>query len=168
MNYIIVSALEQEFPFDKELNVLYTGVGKINASISLLTYLYNNPHIDTVINVGTAAGIIEKKNQVVSCGTFIEGELDYPSYVLEPIIINPNLYTLATFDSFQTSVPKRKCDFVDMEGYAFAKICKIKKINFFCYKYISDIIGEQNQEETWLYNYQNGRTLLKEMVIKNI
>ena len=55
-----------------------------------------------------------------------------------------------------------------MEGYAFAKICKIKKIKFFCFKYISDIIGEQNQEETWLYNYQNGRTLLKEMVIKNI
>lgn len=166
MNYVIVSALKEEFPFENEFNVLYTGVGKINASISLLSYLYNNPHIDTVLNVGTAAGIINKKNQVVSCGTFIEGEFDYPGYTLESIIINPDLFILATFDSFQTSIPKRKCDFVDMEGYAFAKICKINKIKFFCFKYISDIIGDNNQDLDWLENYHKGRFLLKEKVIK--
>lgn len=167
-DYIIVTALKKEFPFDDELNVLYTGVGKINATISLLTYLSDNIHIKTVINVGTAAGIINKKNNVVECGTFIEGDMDYPNYTIEPIIKNLNSFTLATFDSFQTTIPKRKCDFIDMEGYAFAKICKIKKINFLCFKYISDIIGEENQEETWLHNYQNGRYLLKEMVIKHI
>ena len=50
-DYVIVTALEQEFPFKEEFNILYTGAGKINASISLLSYLYDNPTIKNVINV---------------------------------------------------------------------------------------------------------------------
>lgn len=163
---LIVTALEQEFPFSDEFNILYTGIGKINASIKLLEYLNNHNNVDTVINVGTAAGINCKRNTVLSCGKFIEGDLDYPNYKLDPIVFDHSLQQLATFDSFQTSLPHRICDCIDMEGYAFAKICKIKKINFFCFKYISDIIGEQNQEDSWLENYKNGRFLLKEHVIK--
>lgn len=164
---LIVTALKEEFPFETEFNILYTGVGKINASIVLLEYLHTNPNVTRIINVGTAAGTLQEKNCVVSCGRFIEGDLYYPSYVLEPIVFNDQLKTLATFDTFQTKTPDRKCDCVDMEGYAIAKICKIKEINFLCFKYISDIVGETNQETEWLDNYKNGRFLLKEFVIKN-
>jgi hypothetical protein len=55
-----------------------------------------------------------------------------------------------------------------MESFVFAKICKLKKINFLCYKYISDIIGESKQEDNWLENYRQGRFLLKEKVINNL
>ena len=50
--------------------------------------------------------------------------------------------------------------------YAFAKICKLKKINFFCFKYISDIVGGNKQESDWIENYHKGRFTLKESVIK--
>lgn len=163
---LIVTALKEEFPFESEFNILYTGVGKINASVSLLNYLHLNPQVNRIINVGTAAGTANPKHCVLQCGNFIEGDINYPNYVLEPIMFDNQLKTLATFDSFQTKLPDRQCDCVDMEGYAIAKICKIKKINFFCFKYISDIIGEQDQESTWLDNYKNGRFLLKEFVTK--
>jgi nucleoside phosphorylase len=53
-----------------------------------------------------------------------------------------------------------------MEGFAFAKICKLKKVNFFCFKYISDIVGDNQQEVDWIENYHKGRFLLKESVMK--
>lgn len=163
---LIVSALKEEFPFEGEFNILYTDVGKINVCIKLLEHLNQNPNIHTIINVGSAAGINCTKNIVLECGNFIEGDLDYPNYVPDTITFNPNLNTLATFDSFQTTLPKRTCNCIDMEGYAIAKICKLKKVNFFCFKYISDIIGDINQDSEWIKNYQKGRFLLKEKVIK--
>lgn len=162
--HVIVAALEQEFPFKNEYNILYSGVGKINASISLLSYLHENPNINTVINVGTAAGVTTQKNTIVQCGIFIEGDLDYPGYLSETIIIDDSKLKLSTFDFFQKDIPKRECDCIDMEAFALAKICKLKKINFLCYKYVSDIIGEVNQEHEWNQNYQNGRFLLKSQI----
>jgi len=165
---LIVAALEQEFPFKNEFNILYTDVGKVNASINLLTYLEKNKNIDTIINVGSAGGIDVPTNSVVECGTFIDGELNYPGYVLETITHNPTKLTIATFDTFQTKIPLRYCNCVDMESFVFAKICEIKKLKFLCYKYISDRVGDTNQETNWLENYQNGRYLLKEKVISNL
>ena len=164
-NTLIVTALKNEFPFETEFNILFTGAGKLNASISLLSYLEINSDIKTIINVGTAGGIDVNKYNVIECGTFLQGDLDYPSYELETITTDNTKYVLSTFDSFQTSLPKRKCNCIDMEGFVFAKICQLKKIKFLCYKYISDIVGEQNQEDNWLDNYHNGRRLLKEKVI---
>ena len=165
-DYVIVTALEQEFPFRHEFNILYTGVGKVNASISLTSYLFANPNIKRVINVGTAGGISINKYQVYECGVYIQGDMKYPSYELEVLTFYSDKYKLSTFDSFQTSLPERKCDLVDMEGFAFAKICKLNKINFLCYKYISDIVGDSTQDSDWIENYQLGRFLLKESVIK--
>lgn len=165
-SYVIVTALEEEFPFKKEFNILYTGVGKINASISLLSYLFENPNINTVINVGTAGGIGLDKHQVYECGIYIQGDIMYPNYEQESLIFDCSKYTLSTFDSFQKTLPERKCDLVDMEAFAFAKICKLKKINFLCYKYISDIVGDNTQDSDWIENYHLGRFLLKERVIK--
>jgi adenosylhomocysteine nucleosidase len=165
-DYVIVTALEQEFPFKDEFNILYTGVGKVNASIHLLSYLNDNPNIKNIINVGTAGGVSVDKYQVYECGLYIQGDMMYPSYELEILTFQSSKYTLSTFDSFQKSLPERKCDLIDMEGFAFAKICKLKKINFFCFKYISDIVGADQQDVDWIENYNKGRFLLKESVIK--
>jgi adenosylhomocysteine nucleosidase len=164
-DYIIVSALKEEFPFE-DLNVLYTGVGKINATISLLSYIHKNSNIKKVINVGSAASISLQKNSVYECGVFIQGDLNYPGFKQDIITYNLAGYTISTFDSFQTSIPERKCDIVDMESYAFAKICNLNKINFFCFKYISDILGDKTQDSDWIENYHKGRFLLKEKVIQ--
>lgn len=165
-DYVIVTAIEQEFPFKNEFNILYTGVGKINATISLLNYLNKNLNIKTVINVGTAGGVTVNKHEVYQCGIYIEGDMMYPLYEPETLMFHPNKYTLSTFDSFQKSMPNRKCDLVDMEAFAFAKICKLNKLNFFCFKYVSDMLGDSQQDVDWIENYHKGRFLLKESVIK--
>lgn len=165
---LIVTALNQEFPFCDEFNILYTGVGKVNASIGLLTHLEKNKDIDTVINVGTAGGVNVERNTIVECGIFTDGELSYPGYIPEVITHDSTKLLISTFDTFQISLPNKHCNCVDMEAFALAKICEIKKLKFLCYKYISDIIGELNQEFNWINNYQNGRYLLKEKVISKI
>ena len=58
MKYVLVVALEEELEgLNGVYNVLYTGVGKVNAAITLTKYLTENPDIDLVINYGTAGGV---------------------------------------------------------------------------------------------------------------
>ena len=54
-----------------------------------------------------------------------------------------------------TESPKIKTDLVDMEAYAIAKICLIKKIDFKCFKYVSDE-ADENAGDTWKENINKG------------
>ena len=49
-SYIVVTALQQELPTYLPEKILFTGVGKINATHVLTRYLERNPKIKTVIN----------------------------------------------------------------------------------------------------------------------
>lgn len=162
-NVLIVAALIEEFPFGDEFNVLYTGVGKINAALSLYSHLSENGDVETVINVGSAGGVSCKKNSIIQCGTFLDGQLDYPGHVEEKISLSTGL-TVCTFDNFIKDKPEKACDCVDMESYALAKVCEKLKVKFLCFKFISDTIGEQDQEAQWVENFQNGKLLLKQKV----
>ena len=51
-----------------------------------------------------------------------------------------------------------------MESFALAKVCKRLNVDFKCFKYISDIVGEENQDDEWLENVSNGKYLLKDKV----
>lgn len=162
-NILIVAALIEEFPFGDEFNVLYTGVGKVNATLSLYSHLSKNEDVETVINVGSAGGVSCKKNSIIRCGTFLDGQLDYPGYVEEKIFFSTGL-TICTFDNFIKDKPEKTCDCVDMESFALAKVCKKLKMDFLCFKYISDTIGEENQANEWLENCKEGKDLLREAV----
>jgi len=166
-NFIIVAALESEFPFSEDLPALYTGAGKVNSALSLCSYLNKNPKIELVINVGSAGGVNQKQGSIMECGIFIDGQLDYPSYIEEHIVFQQNKSTCLTFDNFITEMPNKPCNCVDMEAFALAKTCQTMGVNFLCFKYISDIIGEKNQENKWLENYKNGSEILKQ-AIENI
>lgn len=166
-NVLIVAALIEEFPFGDEFHVLYTGVGKVNATLSLYSYLLKNNTVETVVNVGSAGGVICKKNSIIQCGTFLDGQLNYPGYVEEEVSFPTKGSTICTFDNFITDKPQKKCDCVDMEAYALAKVCKKLNIDFLCFKFISDIIGEESQEGQWVENFSNGKLLLKQKV-KNL
>ena len=45
-------------------------------------------------------------------------------------------------------------DLYDMEAYAIAKLCMIEKINFLCFKYISDQANETASND-WNQNISN-------------
>ena len=61
-------------------------------------------------------------------------------------------------DTFATSTPEIKCDLVDMEAYAIAKICYLKAIKFRCFKYISDN-ADIGANDDWIKNVSMGKKL---------
>ena len=53
-SYAVVTALQDELPKLLPEQILFTGVGKINATHVLTRYLARHPEIRTIINYGTA------------------------------------------------------------------------------------------------------------------
>ena len=167
MKPVICAAIKSEFRNDHyNFPTLYTGIGKINATFSLTRYLFENVgKVDTVINVGSAGGIYpEQKRRVIECGIFSDGDLDYPNYKKINICNWRSTIRICTFDRFQTKKPEEFCHAVDMESYALAKVCRDLNVKFYCFKYITDIVGYGGQEEEWLEEHHLGDVRLKDAI----
>ena len=163
MEMIFVAALKEETP---ELSKFHhTGVGKINAAIKLieLIHLYEPTQ---VINYGTAGSVKREISGLIECTTFIQHDMDArglldfklgetPFDPISKIILSNEGYICATGDKFVKNKLEMDCDIVDMEAYALAKICKIKNIDFKCFKYISDYANEQSSND-WKENCHKG------------
>ena len=175
---LIVSALRQELS-DID-NVLYTGVGKVNATYKLtnvLTKVYGKDRFDLVINYGTAAS--KTYSGLVDCTKFIQRDMDAtpmgfnigetpfdsePSMIDFSHIKNPigkNL-TCYTGDSFVTDI--QYMDVVDMEAYALAKTCRNLEIDFVSYKYISDDGNVDDWEKNCGKGIEKFKKLLNEIL----
>ena len=153
---LIVVALHKELPerYQEPFfnhNVLFTGVGKINA-LYKLTKVLTKDRFDLVINYGTAASKVH--TGLIDCTKFIQRDMNVTplgfkkgetpfeespmmidfSHVKNPIGKNLCCYT---GDSFVTDMTPYD-DVVDMEAYALSKICWKEHIDFVSYKYISD------------------------------
>ena len=173
---LIVSALRQELSDIDD--VLYTGVGKVNATYKLtnvLTKVYGKDRFDLVINYGTAAS--KTYSGLVDCTKFIQRDMDAtpmglkigetpfdnePSMIDFSDIKNPigkNL-TCYTGDSFVTDI--QYMDVVDMEAYALAKTCRNFGINFVSYKYISDDGNADDWEKNCGKGIEEFKKLLNE------
>ena len=74
---------------------------------------------------------------------------------ISKITLSNEGYICATGDRFVKNKLEMDCDIVDMEAYALAKICKIKNIDFKCFKYISDYANEQSSND-WKENCHKG------------
>ena len=79
---------------------------------------------------------------------------------IHEIINSNNGYSCGSGDSFVSGPIAIKVDVVDMEAYALAKICKLEKINFRCFKFISDNADEAASED-WIKNCEKGAKLFK-------
>ena len=157
-NILIVSALHKEIPNRWEdglenHSILYTGVGKVNATYNLTKILNTfSDEYDLVINYGTAGSKVY--NGLVDCTKFIQRDMDATPlgfkkgetpFEKEPMMIdfshikNPIGKNLCCYtgDSFVTELTPYD-DVVDMEAYALAKVCRNLNIDFVSYKYISD------------------------------
>ena len=163
MEMIFVAALKEETP---ELSKFHhTGVGKINAAIKLieLIHLYEPTQ---VINYGTAGSVKREISGLIECTTFIQHDMDArglldfklgetPFDPISKITLSNEGYICATGDRFVKNKLEMDCDIVDMEAYALAKICRIKDIDFKCFKYISDYANEDSSNE-WKENCHKG------------
>ena len=141
--------------------IIYSGVGKINASIKLVEAIQIFKP-DLVVNLGTAGSIRSVIEGVVEVDTVIERDFDaFPlcDRGLIPFEEGNNRYwsgyegvVCASGDSFvresDTYLKLMKVDIVDMELIAIARVCNKYNIPWRSFKFISDYIGH-NIEQQW-------------------
>ena len=164
-------ALPSEFPQEKAplgVDVIYTGVGKINAAIKATEILKEaSPSETIVINYGSAGGHETMVDKLFKCKNFVQRDMDARPFVKKTITPFDDIVwtklnlvtdlidfnglgydTCYTQDRFENS-PNRICD---MEAYSIAKVCKIYGFDFTAYKYISD----SGNHEDWENNHNKG------------
>ena len=192
---LIVCALEQETQgqldnyFDDERQILYTGVGKVNATLKLtqrlhsshLHYMPKMPKL--VINYGTAGSRKIKKKQLVDCTKFIQRDMDVtglgfmrgetpfeqnPPFIIQQqnVEFNPigRNATCGTGDNFAEDKTQYYGEVVDMEAYALAKVCYLYDVPFISFKYITDGADEQAHED-WEANLADGIEVFKNKIL---
>tara|TARA_R110002072_G_C7714020_1_gene514277 strand:+ start:63 stop:674 length:612 start_codon:yes stop_codon:yes gene_type:complete len=195
---LIVCALKVETQgqldnyFDDERQILYTGVGKVNATIKLTQRLHSS-HLHympimpkLVINYGTAGSRKIKKKTLVDCTKFIQRDMDVtglgfmkgetpfeqdPPFIIQQqnIEFNPigRNATCGTGDNFAEDKSQYYGEVVDMEAYALAKVCYLYDVPFISFKYITDGADEQAHED-WEANLADGIEVFKAKVLSEI
>jgi adenosylhomocysteine nucleosidase len=138
--------------------VLYTGVGKVNAAAALARQLAELRCAGTpaplVINLGTAGSRTVPAHTLVACHRFGQRDMDVsgmgfpvgvtpfddaPAVIEFPIVFHDLPQKLCTSgDSFATHLHAVESDVVDMEAFALAKVCLNEGVQFACAKYITD------------------------------
>ena len=154
--------------------IIYSGVGKINASITLVEAIQIFKP-DLVVNLGTAGSLQSEIEGVVEVDTVIERDFDaFPlcDRGLIPFEEGNNRYcsgyegvVCASGDSFvresDAYLKLMKVDIVDMELIAIARVCNKYNTPWRSFKFISDYIGH-NIEQQW----QDGVTKASEALIE--
>ncbi len=154
---LTIFALEEETQgLFSDVNILYTGVGKVNASYRLTkAILENRP--DIIINLGTAGSKNFNYGEMVLCEKFVQRDMNATVFGYEPFVTpsdaTPQILELqsgfsrhfknhgicGSGDSFETKITGDELyNVVDMEAFALAKIAFLEKIPFVCVKFVSD------------------------------
>jgi adenosylhomocysteine nucleosidase len=158
---LVVMALETEAQglFERAgVPVLYTGLGKVNAALSLMRALCDYRHgglpLPLVLNFGTAGSHSLQTGSLVACQSFVQRDMDVsglgfalgvtpfedvPARLDFPAVFEGLPPALCgSGDSFQMGVAKLHCEVIDMEAYALAKVCQREGARFGCAKYVTD------------------------------
>ena len=187
IKHIIVKTIKRE-----DYRVLYTGVGKVNATLELtkvlqkahLHYLPKMPEL--VINYGTAGSRELPIGELVDCTTFTQRDMDVsgmgfmkgqtPFENLVPIVLdydhvefNPigKKLRCGTGDNFVQTNEDTYSDVFDMEAYALAKVCHHYKVPFISFKYITDNVNEYSVKD-WKENLADGIIKFKDKILSDV
>ena len=168
-NTVILVAIEEELPqkLIPEWKIIYTGVGKVNAAISISeAYFKLKPR--TFINYGSAGSLSKNITGLQQVIEFKQRDMDArqmgfslgetPFDKVSSIRFPGNGVSCSTGDNFVSAKPEIETDIVDMESYSYAKFCLKHNLNFYCYKYISDNANEIASND-WINNFSKGSNL---------
>jgi len=187
---LIVCALEVETQGQlDDWNVLYTGVGKVNATYhmtkGIVDGITHGKRPRMVINYGTAGSRKIKKKTLVDCTKFIQRDMDVtglgfmrgetpfekdiPLMIESDCKFNPigRNATCGTGDNFAEDKSQYYGEVVDMEAYGLAKVCHHFKVPFISFKYITDGADEQAHED-WEANLSDGIVQFKNQILSEI
>jgi|TARA_B100001123_G_C15278607_1_gene1013147 adenosylhomocysteine nucleosidase len=191
---LIVCALELETQGEiDDYNVLYTGVGKVNATFGLSNYLAmsdNETLPKLIINFGTAGSRDLKIGDLIDCKKFLQRDmncvplgfqhgqtpyeddvpimLEFPNVKFNPV--NKHFrgwgFICGSGDNFVTNMNKEidSVEVFDMEAYSLAKVCHLYEIEFISFKYITDNVNGKSPDD-WVTNCKNGAIKFKEEVL---
>ncbi len=179
---LVVCALEQEIQGQLEdWNVLYTGVGKVNATLKLTQRLHSShlhylpPMPKLVINYGTAGSRELPIGELVDCTKFTQRDMDVtgmgfikgqtPFENLTPMILDYDHG--GTGDNFVQTDKDTYSDVFDMEAYALAKVCHHYKVPFISFKYITDNADEHSPKD-WVDNCSDGVREFKNKILEEL
>ena len=178
-NPVFVFAMEKEAGNEfKDLQRVFTGIGKVNAGYFLMKYLsVNKPGI--IINLGTAGSTAFRRGDVVCCTQFVQRDMDVSPLGIERFktpfsdddvvldygidIDNLPKGICGTGDSFETEHNTDLYNVLDMEAYALALIAKREQIPFLCLKYISDGANDDAVED-WTQEVDKASKILREVI----
>jgi adenosylhomocysteine nucleosidase len=158
---LVVMALELESQGrfrEHGVNVLYTGVGKVNATYHLTRRLAEERAegaTPLVLNLGTAGSRHHAPGTLLACRRFVQrdmdasgfgfprghtpfeddvpAELEFPE--LFPELLHATCGSGDRFEAFEEALP---WEVVDMEAYALAKVCWLERVPFACAKFVTD------------------------------
>ena len=173
---LLLVALEKELPkaIVNDFNVLFTGIGKLNAAFSIFDgFLNYKPKL--IINYGTAGAINKSLSGLVKITSFLDLKFNKKNIIKENknvIYKNPNIisteiggYSCSSSDNVVTNSNGILSDLVDMEAYVYAKFCQKYKIKFHCYKFVSDYANDKTLDE-WSDNLKYGAKLFEKKLIE--
>ena len=175
-NTLIVVALEDELPTQLVAgwNVLYTGVGKVNAAIAATEAVLETRPIH-LINYGTAGALNPSITGLNRVNHIVQRDMDVrplgfelghtPFDTTGHIDLGGPGVSLGTGDHFVTTPPELVTDIVDMEAYALAKVARLFSIHFQCWKYISDNANDDAADH-WAENIAKGARAFVDEVIQ--
>ena len=165
-NTLIAVAMEEEFSSEQAngWRIVYTGIGKVNALISVYRALKEDKPVN-IINFGTAGSSRSDLQGLHEVTTFKQRDMDLRDIGLPlGVTLNDEINDIAldrpglscgTGDNFVTTNQEIKTDLYDMEAYALAKLCLKEEINYFCFKYSSDQ-ANAGASDDWKKNVTNG------------
>jgi adenosylhomocysteine nucleosidase len=137
--------------------ILYCGVGKVNAAITLTRalsrYAHGGQDMPLVVNFGSAGSRSHAAGTLVACHEFIQRDMDVrglgfalgvtpydeaPSRLSFDPVFHLPAAICGSGDSFVTTEVEADCEVLDMEAYALAKVCWRENAKFACVKYVTD------------------------------
>ena len=174
---LIVCALEIETQGEMDdYNVLYTGVGKVNATFGLSNYLSMSDEETLpklIVNFGTAGSRDLKIGDLIDCKKFLQRDmncvplgfqhgqtpyeddvpimLEFPNVEFNPV--NKHFrgwgFICGSGDNFVTNMNKEidSVEVFDMEAYSLAKVCHFYETEFISFKYITDNVNGKSPED---------------------
>ncbi|MFA5663656.1 5'-methylthioadenosine nucleosidase [Castellaniella sp.] len=171
---LIAVALPQELEHAAmihDIPVIYTGVGKLNAALSLMDAIERH-RPDRLINYGTAGALAGRADGLVEVAEVIQRDMDteplFPRGTTPfddtPPVLSSNADGLrcATGDNFlQASDPwllEQGVDLVDMELFALAAVCHRRQLPWRAFKFITDDSND-NSGRDWATRVHLGQAL---------
>ena len=159
---------------DNNIEIVYTGIGKINATRVTTDLCVRNEYESNmdlhIVNVGCAGSHTTDVRTLIKPNAFIQRDMDvrqfgYKQYrtpeEVKWIIGGDDLdhdltVVCATGDNAngysETSDEATAFDAVDMEASAEAAVCAHYRVSFTCYKWITDLAAEDSAIEELIEN----------------